>query len=355
MEDERKKPNEDHGRRRLRDVLGLAISAISLIAVVWWATRQERPRFPTGRVELLELATCLLIYTVATSLRGWRWHGVLRLAHVDHARSDAYALTVVGYMGNNVLPARSGELLRVLLLGERSSARRRVILGSIIAERFLDLLTIVTLFALLTVANVAGKPLGLAPLALVGGAALAAGALLAVLKGFRRRGRLERFAELVRPFAHATRVLVGWSGALLAGVTVVIWLLEASIFWLVGDSLHLGFTPVEALFLVVLTSFVAIIPSGPGYIGTFEAAVVFGLHALDITGGQAVAFALLIRFLLYVPITFVGLGLMLGRYGGLPRLRVRAGDGQAPSTRAGPDSRRGPGRGRRSSPDRRPA
>lgn len=226
-------------------------------------------------------------------------------------------------MGNNVLPARGGELLRVLLLGERSSSKRRVILGSIVAERLLDLITIVTLFAALTVAHVAGNPLGLAPLALVGGAALAGAAVLALLKGFRRRGRLERFAELVRPFAHATRVLAGRSGVLLAAVTVAVWMLEASIFWLVGDSLHLGFTPVEALFLVVLTSFVSIIPSAPGYIGTFEAAVVFGVRALDITGGQVLAFALMLRFVLYVPITFVGLGLMLARYGGLARVARR--------------------------------
>jgi uncharacterized membrane protein YbhN (UPF0104 family) len=198
-----------------------------------------------------------------------------------------------------------------------------VILGSIVAERFLDLITIVTLFAALTVAHVAGNPLGFAPLALVGGVALAGAAVLALLKGFRRRGRLERFAQLVRPFAHATRVLVGRSGVLLAAVTLAVWMLEASIFWLVGDSLHLGFTPVEALFLVVLTSFVSIIPSAPGYIGTFEAAVVFGLHALDITGGQALAFALMLRFVLYVPITFVGLGLMLARYGGLARVARR--------------------------------
>jgi uncharacterized protein (TIRG00374 family) len=307
---------------RLRGILGLAVSGISLAAVVWWATKQERPRFPTGDRELLELGACLVVYALATLLRGWRWHTILRRAQVDHARADAYALTAVGYMGNNVLPARSGELLRVLLLGERSTARRRVILGSIIAERFLDLLTIVTLFALLTGADVAGRPLGLAPLVLVAGIALAGATLLWLLKAARRRGRLERFSELIRPFAHATRVLVGWGGLLLAALTVAVWMLEASIFWLVGDSLHLDFTPVEALFLVVLTSFVAIVPSAPGYVGTFEAAVVYGLHALGVGGGQALAFALLIRFLLYVPITFVGLGLMLARYGGLPRVRT---------------------------------
>lgn len=347
-----------YARRHLRNLLGFTVSAISLIAVVWWATKQEAPSFPTGGRELLELAACLLVYAVATALRGWRWHTVLRLAHVEHAPADAYALTVVGYMGNNVLPARSGELLRVLLLGERTTARRRVILGSIIAERFLDLVTIVTLFALMTALGVAGTPLGVAPLALVGGIALTGGILLALLKVVRRRGRLERFAAMVRPFAHATRVLIGWRGALLAAVSVVVWLLEASTFWLVGDSLHLGFTAVEALFLVVLVAFVSIIPSGPGYIGTFEAAVVFGLDALGIEGGQALAFALMIRFLLYVPITFAGLGLMLWRYGGLPRLRrgaveaATAADEPVPSTRAEAGSPPAPAPARRSSPGR---
>jgi uncharacterized membrane protein YbhN (UPF0104 family) len=320
-------------RWALRNVLGLAISAVSLIAFIWWATKQERPEFPTGARELIELGACLVIYAVVTLLRGWRWHTILRQAHVDHARADAYALTVVGYMGNNVLPARGGELLRVLLLGERTTAKRRVILGSIIAERFLDLLTIVTLFAALTIGDIADRPLGLAPLALVAGVVLAGATVLALLKAVRRRGRLERFAEIVRPFAHATRVLVGWIGVVLAAVTVAVWLLEALIFWLVGDSLHLGLTPIEALFLVVLTSFVAIVPSAPGYIGTFEAAVVFGLDALGIEGGQAVAFALLIRFLLYVPITVAGLGLMLARYGGLRRLGPARG--ASPGRRTG--------------------
>ena len=271
---------------RLRDVLGLAISAVSLAAFVWWATKQESPEFPTGGRELLELGVCLVIYTVATLLRGWRWHTILRHAHVDHARTDAYALTVVGYMGNNVLPARSGELLRVFLLGGRSNAAARdprhdhrravprpaddrdAVRGADRSRR-------------------GGGRSGSArsrssrcprwparrARAAEGGPGRAA-----VSSGSRRWSGRSR-----------TRRGSWWAGAawLLAAVTVAVWLLEAVIFWLVGDSLHLGITPVEALFLVVLTSFVAIIPSAPGYIGTFEAAVVFGLNAIGIEGGQA--------------------------------------------------------------------
>jgi hypothetical protein len=58
-------------------------------------------------------------------------------------------------------------------------------------------------------------------------------------------------------------------------------------------------------------------------VGTFDAAVVFGLKALGVTGGVAVSYALLVRFVLFVPITAVGLGLLVARYGGLRQLRRR--------------------------------
>ena len=155
-------------------------------------------------------------------------------------------------------------------------------------------------------------------LALVGIAALA-GPRSCVLRAFRRRGRLGRFADLVRPFAYATRVLVGWRCTAGRGHprrvdARGVDLLAPRRLAPAWDHPGRSFVPRGAHELV------SIIPSAPGYVGTFEAAVVFGLHAIGIEGGQAVAYALLIRFLLYVPITAVGLVLLLVRYGGLPRL-----------------------------------
>jgi hypothetical protein len=117
---------------------------------------------------------------------------------------------------------------------------------------------------------------------------------------------------------------VGPTGALLAVATAVVWLLEAVVFVLVAESLGLGIDLLEALFVNVLASFFALVPAAPGYVGTFDAAVIFGLKALSITGGAAVGFALLVRFVLFVPITATGLLLMLTRYGGLAQLRRRA-------------------------------
>ena len=66
----------------------------------------------------------------------------------------------------------------------------------------------------------------------------------------------------------------------------------------------------------------ALVPSGPGYAGTMDAAVIFGARVLDRTAGAAISFLLLVRFVLFVPITLVGLVLLVTRYGGWARLRA---------------------------------
>jgi uncharacterized membrane protein YbhN (UPF0104 family) len=75
-----------------------------------------------------------------------------------------------------------------------------------------------------------------------------------------------------------------------------------------------------ALYLVALTNLFAMLPAAPGYIGTFDAAVVFGVKAIGGTESLALSYLLLLRFMLFVPITVVGLLLMLTRYGGLARM-----------------------------------
>ena len=311
-------------RRVLRDVLGLVISIASLAAFVWWALHQRRPHFPSSAGHIALVVVAIALYAVATLVRGWRWHRILRRADIDHRRADAFALTAVGYMGNTILPARGGELLRILLLGERSTARRREILGTIVAERLLDALALVVLFCALTWSGIAGTHEGKLPAAIgVGIVALAAIGLVGYIE-LRKRGKLERFAAAVRPFVRASRLLFGRLGAALAALTCGVWILEGVIFWLVGSSLGLGMTVLEGTFLTVLTSFFLLIPAAPGYIGTFDGALVVGLHAIHIKGGQALAFVLLTRFVLFVPVTLAGLVLMFARYGGLRWLPTRS-------------------------------
>ncbi len=292
-----------------------------MVAIVLWARSQPAPRWPDSPERASLLVVGLAVYALATAVRGWRWHVILRLAGVEHRRRDAWALVVVGYMGNTVLPARGGEVLRVVLLSQRSAAGKLQVVSSIIAERTLDAVVLAGLFVLLTWVGIAGAPTGQLP-AVVAAAVLLAGlAAAAAWVRLRERGRLERVAARLRPLLHAARPLYSRQGAVLGVVTAAVWLLEAVVFALVARALEIPMGLLDGLFLVVLSSFFAIIPAAPGYVGTFDAAMLFGLHALGVGGGGAVSFAILVRFVLFVPITLAGGVLMLTRYGGLSTVR----------------------------------
>jgi uncharacterized protein (TIRG00374 family) len=307
---------------RGRNLLGLAISAIVLGAIAWWTSLQPAPQFPDD-VGHLALVACAAILDVVVKvvIGGWRWHRVLAHSGVSHETPDAYALVPVGHMGNTVLPARSGELLRVVLLGRRTTARRREVLGSIVAERLLDLVVLIAMFAVITWVGVGDSHAGRAPATIAVGLVVLAFAAVLLYLRMRRRGRFERFAAVIRPFARASRLLFGRTGAKLAAVTVGIWTVYGLECFLVGASLGLSISPAEALMVTVFASFSTLIPSAPGFLGTFDAAVIFAAKSLGVASSAAFSFGLLVRFVMFVPITVVGFVILVTRYGGIQDLR----------------------------------
>jgi uncharacterized membrane protein YbhN (UPF0104 family) len=306
----------------LRGAVPLLVSLVALVAVGVWISRQEAPTIPTSGDALALLAASLVLYTTITLLRGLRWHVILGLEHQKHKAADAFGLTTVGYMGNAVLPARGGEVLRVLLLAERADLRRRDVVGSIIPERILDAAVLALLFLALTIGGRAEERLGPWP-ALGAGAAVVVGAIAVyIYLRLRVAGHFASLADTIRPFTRASRLLLSRTGVAMALLTLLVWALEASVFWCVASALDLeGVGLFGSALVVVAASFFAMIPAGPGYVGTFDAAVIFALGILDVRGGEAVSALLLYRFVVFVPITVAGLVLVLTRYGGLRLLR----------------------------------
>jgi hypothetical protein len=137
----------------------------------------------------------------------------------------------------------------------------------------------------------------------------------------RKHHVFERARDWLRPLADSPRALVGRQGAALLAGTFVLWAVEAAVYLAVARSVDLDFSVTGALYLVALTNFVAALPAAPGSIGTFDAAVAWGTHRLGAVGSVAVSYVILIRFVLYVPITIVGLVVLVTRYGGWSRLR----------------------------------
>ena len=308
-------------RAGLKRLAWLVVSLVSLGAVVWWATRQHAPKMPTNAAGAAWLAASLGAYALALVLRGWRWHRILRLARVPHERADAFWLMPVAYMGNTVLPLRGGEVLRISLLSSRANVRVREVLGTVIAERILDVATLAVVFAVLTLGGVDGAPTGkIAAWVAAGLVVLAAAGLFGYLV-LRRRGRFDTFAARIRPYAGASRLFAHAEGVTLAGMSGFIWLLEGATVMLVGRSLGIHLGLLAALLTNVIASLFSALPAGPGYAGSYDAGILLGLHAAKVNGGTAVGFLLLVRAVVFIPVTIVGLIVLVARYGGLRRNR----------------------------------
>jgi uncharacterized membrane protein YbhN (UPF0104 family) len=279
------------------------------------------PALPAPSVALPRLAAALGLYALATVLRGERWMRLLRHGGARLGRVDAYAITTVGYMGNNALPARAGDLMKAVLSSRRTATPTADGFGTLVAERVLDALALVLVFAVLV--TTLSLPLGVEGwmLALVVGGvllALTAAALLGRDTGAGRRVR-ELAARLLAP----TRRLWSPAGAGLLALSVVLWLVEGSVYAVLGVAAGVHLSLMDGLYIMALANLVALVPAAPGYVGTFDAAVILAVRL--VAGGThaaALAYAVVVRFVLFVPITVVGLVALVARYGGLRRLTL---------------------------------
>ena len=286
--------------------------------MIWWAARQEPPPLPDTAGELAAAAGAVALYALATLVRAVRWQRLLEDEGGRPARRDTLGLTCVGYAVNNLLPARAGDAARAVLMAPRAGTSIRTVVGTLLAERLLDVAVLVVVFV----------AVGYGLLGEVGAdkaeVVAASAAALTILAGVAwwLIGRNERLHAFAAPLASATLGLRrAHHGLRLLGLTLVIWAIETGVWMSVAAAIGFGMNPIEGLYIVALASVFSMIPSGPAYAGTQDAAAIVGLRALGGTGAQAVAYIVMLRFVIVVPITVVGLGVAAARYGGLRRLR----------------------------------
>lgn len=303
--------------------LQLALWLVPIAGVVLWARTQQAPTLPDSAGAVLDLLAGLAVYVVATVARAERWHAILGFEGIRAKRADTHALVPIGYMGNNALPARAGELLRVFLLGSRTDASRKVILGTIIVERLLDALALGVLLVVLAADLIGRLRLPHSPAVLLAAAGVVVALLVATVLVLRSDLLRPRVMGFVIPMLRPARQLVDWRGALLFIGSLIIWTLEAFVYMLVARAAGAHLSMHAGLSIVAFTNLCALIPAAPGYIGTYDGAVLLAAKTVaNVSGKLALSYLILLRFTLFVPITLVGLVILFVRYGGLGRLRA---------------------------------
>ena len=290
-------------RPLVRALLGLAISAIAIALVVrqvdveaaWAILRDALPAFVAATV------ACIVLDVM---LRAIRWRGLL--APVARLRLPTVtASLLVGYLANNILPARLGELVRSHHLGDRTGVSRASVLGTVVVERVVDTGVLVTIasaaIVILSVRGIVASAV-LLGLALTGFlvAALAL-ALVAHRLPYADRvvAAVERWPAVLRA---ASRLRGGlavagrprtMAGAI--GWSIAAWAATIVAFAFAGQAIGVELTWGQAALLAAGVSLVTAIPAGPGYIGTFELAAVEIGKAVGVSADDAFALALLVH------------------------------------------------------------
>ena len=252
-------------------------------------------------------------------IRAYRWHYLL----LPIRKISVYPLfrsTLIGFMGNYLLPFRAGEVMRAVSVGQTQNISKAGALGSIVLERGLDGLVIsLTPLVVLVAIDLPNwvVQINLAFLALygVGLAALA----IATQRGWTEgwitwtAGRLPvRLSRAVKSIS--TEFLQGMKGinhhgALLPVILLsfACWFFHGLYFFLIFSALQIELSLSAALVLQTIIGIGVILPAAPGYVGNFEYFTVLALGLFGVSQEVAFAYALLAHICQIIPVTAVGL------------------------------------------------
>lgn len=306
--------------------LGLAISAVFF----YFAVRDlQWNEFLTAikTANYIWLIPGVFIYFVGVWIRAWRWHYLLRPIK-PISTNKMFPFVTIGYAGNNIFPARAGEVLRALILKRRENVSISASLATIIVERIFDAVVMmafifVNLPELVNLTSSSGF-IGNIQSVAIWGTIIFFGALIIFLIAAmlpQRTAKIglwfinklipQRFhtqtVELMNKFLDGLASLRSPTSIFMVFITsVVIWLLETGKYWFVMQAFEFRVSFFALMLMNGLVNLATTIPGAPGYIGTWEAVIVAVLTAYSVAGGEALGYAVVLHMALWLPITLLG-------------------------------------------------
>ncbi|HWB97399.1 MAG TPA: lysylphosphatidylglycerol synthase transmembrane domain-containing protein [Bryobacteraceae bacterium] len=274
---------------------------------VWQSLRGARP-------DIIVVVLSILSFTLF--MRACRWRILLR-AEGYVSVPLAFWATAAGYLGNNVLPARAGELVRTLMISGRSRMSKAYVLTTALSERVVDAIVLISISAtvLLTLPHQPGWIAKAArPFALLGFIGVAGIVFLPLFESlwlrilrrlpipYRFRGKVERMLghglQGIRSF-HDRRRLGGF-----LALTALIWFLDGLTTVCGARAIGITISFPIAFLLVAGLGLGSALPSTPGYVGIYQFVAVSVLTPFGLSRTDAIAYILLFQALNYLVLLF---------------------------------------------------
>jgi len=285
--------------------------------------------------DFIWLLPAIAIYFLAVWMRACRWHLFLRPIK-EVPIKEVFPIVTIGYMGNNIYPARAGEILRAIVLKHKYEIPVSGSLATIVIERIFDGVIMLG-FIVLNLSKITTLPGAIEfsktirTVTLWGSIVFINALIIFLLTAIfpekaknilflmigktipkKWRGKIQsismKFITGLRSLSSPIIVIK------IFFISIIIWLLETGFYWFVmyAFPFRVSFSTLM-LMNGVLNLFTAI-PSTPGYIGTFDAPGIAMLTAFGVNPEISASYILLLHAALWLPITLAG-GLFFGKVG----------------------------------------
>ncbi|CAG0985241.1 hypothetical protein GEOBC_02056 [Geobacteraceae bacterium] len=306
--------------------LGIGVS-IALLALLFRSVDLGELLRAFRGIQGIWLLPAVALTMIGYVVRAVRWKYLLSpLKQTSFA--NLVSATLIGYMANNLLPARLGELVRAYVLGEREGIDTGAVVATLVIDRLADGFTVLLLLvaAVFTLRLPPGSEAAQQGLMVGGYVTLGLYVAVVVFLILLRRNTLRtlRLLErLLRPFpARVAEKIIPFLGAFIDGARITshrgerlalvttslaIWVLAFLPIHCVLRAFGMDFPLSVSLFILVLLVFAVMVPASPGYVGTYHAACVYGLLALGVPRETALSVAIVIHGIGFFPVIGVGL------------------------------------------------
>jgi len=318
--------------RSLRFWIGAAISVV-LIVLFFRATNPGEIVDAFGEADYLYMIPAVAVLFVALYLRCYRWSLLMRpIASIPPKKLFSYA--IIGYMANNLLPARAGEVVRAYVVGDREGVSKAGTLGTIAVERLFDGVTLVMMLLaagaivglgddrlqIIAVASTVLFVVALGVFYWITATAERATSIIHRLASLLPSGVGARIESVADPFVAGLRSVhsLRTFGSVLA-LSIGAWMIEAAAYAIIGIGFDLGVSFAHYCLLLAAANLAIIIPTFFGGTGPFEWAARLVLTTAGVATGLAGAYAIIAHAVIFIPTTIVGLillwvfGISLGR------------------------------------------
>jgi uncharacterized protein (TIRG00374 family) len=304
--------------RVLKILLGVAVSLL-LLGYLFWSVdlREVGARLARTHWGWLGLAAALNLAGMGARAQRWRY-----LFPPGARPARLFNAVMIGFMGNNLLPLRAGEVVRVYVVHRRGQPFWTTV-ATVVVERVLDALAIgLMLAALILVVPMRAElkwsallfmSVDLLAMAVLGVIAVTPQRCRNLTRALVRRWprvegpalrTVDTFNEGLRGVRAPDHVLplVVWSAGIWVALALAVWTAFLAV------DLALPFT--AAWVVLAFLGLGVSLPSSPGFVGVVQAATVLALELFGVPRAEALSYSLLLHAAQFVPVTAWGLVLL---------------------------------------------